>query len=100
MKYLVITLLLASCGFNGEQKITTNDSTQTVETAGEAYTYFVMRLEFIDQIEELCRDLEYNESLSESEYDKAVAQCTFDKMSAIEVDLSNLQDLINQNAGE
>lgn len=86
MKYLILLLLLftASCGFNGKQKVETNDSKQEVIISGESYNYVVVRLEFIKEMKELCAESLLSSNYeSEELYDKAVADCTFEHLSVL-----------------
>jgi hypothetical protein len=59
MKILLLLFpLLTSCGFWGIQKLETNDSKQEIIQDGESYTYIVVRLEFIEQVRQICEDSE------------------------------------------
>lgn len=94
---LLLPLLLASCGFNGNQKLETNDSKQQIEQTGTSYTYVVVRLEFIEQIRLLCLDANPLEDFtSESQQKKAVAQCTIDNMAILNINLAQVNDFTGQ----
>ena len=94
---LLLPLLLASCGFNGNQKLETNDSKQQIEQTGTSYTYVVVRLEFIEQIRLLCLDANPLEDFtSESQQKKAIAQCTIDNMAILNINLAQVDDFTGQ----
>lgn len=94
-------LLLTSCGFNGKQKLETNDAKQTVEQTGESYTYIVVRLEFIKEIKDLCLELNpVSDFEKEDERNKIVAQCTFDNLSLINISPTITQDFTNEYCQE
>lgn len=64
---------------------------------GDAYSYVVVRLEFIDQINKLCRDLTLSTDYPTTElYNQAVAQCTFDKLATINIDPTQVQTFQQQ----
>lgn len=95
MRFLLFTafLALSSCGVNGNQKLETNDSKQTIEQTGTSYTYVVVRLEFIEQIRQICLDAHPLEDYpTEAEQKKAVAQCTIDNMSILNINLAQVDD--------
>jgi hypothetical protein len=76
MRYLiVISLLISACGINGEQKFTQQ---------GDSNTNIKVVFEFINQVQRLC-EMETLDSDYESKalHDKAVAQCTFSRLSTI-----------------
>lgn len=92
MKYLLLicfTLTVVACGPQNHaieiDPIEIDDSIHTVE--GEAYTYVVVRFEFITNIENLCSNLhpsrEYTDQI---ERDRVVAQCVFDNLSILNID--------------
>jgi len=75
-----------SCGFNGDQKISTNDSMQ----------YIVIRLEPIQQFITLCQQSNLRSDFeSDTLYNKAVADCVFDKLELINA--AQLQAFQNAN---
>lgn len=78
---LTILMLLASCG-----KIKLSDSAHKVNVKAETTSYIIVRLEFIKDIKEMCRDIypEY-EYENAQERKKLVSQCTLDKMTLIDL---------------
>jgi hypothetical protein len=65
--FSIIIVLLASCGFNGSQKIITE---------GETTHRVVVTLEYLTQIKELCE-------VSAGPDPKAVADCTLDNLDVL-----------------
>lgn len=100
MKYWFLFLFVfgmgVGCGFNGDQRLTTNDSTQHILISGDAYSYIVVRLEFIQQINDLCRDANIqSDYATEALYKKAVADCTFHQLSILNIDPAKVKDFQN-----
>lgn len=94
---MIAILSLFGCGFNGNQKLETNDSKQQIEQTGTSYTYIVVRLEFIEQIRLLCLDANPIEDFTtESQRNKAVAQCTIDNMAILNINLEQVDDFTGQ----
>lgn len=93
MKYLILigAMVLTGCGINGEQKLTTNDSKQEVEILGEAFTYVVVRLEFIQQIKDLCIDKHSNSP--EELKPELIANCTFKNLNVISIDFNPIKQV-------
>lgn len=76
----VMIFLMAGCG----SVFKTNDSTQNVVQSGTSFEYVVVRLEFIQQIQQLCADsLLQTNYASFTLYKQAVADCTFTKLSSL-----------------
>jgi hypothetical protein len=102
MKYLLpILLLLTSCGFNGNQKLTTNDSEQRIVQEGESYTYIVLRLEFLEDIRKLCEDANLRSDFESDElYNQAVAQCTLDNLNLFNIDFGEAKDFADEYCRE
>lgn len=100
MKKLLLILLLTGCGLNGEQKITTNTQDQNVKFGGEAYTYVIFRLEFIEQVRQLCADKHLLSDYDSQElYKQAVANCTFDNLALINIDTGAITSFTDQYCG-
>jgi hypothetical protein len=77
---VVMVYLMAGCG----SVFKTNDSTQSVVQSGSSFSYVVVRLEFIQQIQQLCADsLLQTNYATFTLYKQAVASCTFDKLSSL-----------------
>lgn len=76
MKHLIIVLLIAGCGINGNQRVTLD---------GEATQYIQVNLGFISQIKQLCETL-HTEPV-------AVAECTLENIKVFDFDLSGAIDL-------
>lgn len=79
---LLLMLALDGCGFNGEQKLTTSDSTQHIVNSGTST--FAIQFSFISEMRQLCED-----SLAETAYASevartaAIADCTFEKLAIL-----------------
>lgn len=86
-KLLFILMCLTGCDYN----IKTNDSKQDVVQSGTSYTYVVVRLEFIQQVQQLCTDSLLASSYpSDVLYKQAVADCTFDKLASLNINTNTL----------
>lgn len=71
---IIILLFNTSCGFNGDQKLSTNNSTQTIS----------INFGFLTQIEGLCRDQLLRSSYTTDElYNQAVASCVFSNLTLL-----------------
>lgn len=67
--------LLVSCGFNGDQKLTTNDSNQNIN----------VNLTFIQQLITLCQQKLLPQDYQTTQlYNQAVANCVFTSVSSIQ----------------
>lgn len=72
---LILTLLIVNCGFNGDQRLT---------QGGTSDTNINIVFEFINQVENLCKmDTLQSDYPTQVLYNKAVADCTFSKLSTI-----------------
>lgn len=93
---ILLSLGLNGCGINGEQKVTTNDSKQEVTQSGESYTYVVVRLEFIEQINKVCTDANPIELFeTETLQRKAIADCTLKNMQVLNINLNQVSTFTN-----
>lgn len=93
-KLLLLSILIGILGCNS--KIETNDSRQDVVQSGESYSYIVVRLEFISEIKQLCQDLLLEtEFESEELYNQAVAQCTFEKLTILNINPTEITNFIS-----
>lgn len=80
---IFILFSLLSCG---KTKVEIPNTKHTAYVGGEIYNYVIVRLEFLRDIERLCGDLYLYEDFESPElYDQAVAQCTFDKISLLDL---------------
>lgn len=96
MKYIFLLLLLNSCGFNGTQKLETNDSTQIVRQDGTSFTYVIIRMEFLQQINQFCIDANpIDDFISESLQKKAIANCTLEHMNLLNISVPQVNDFNN-----
>lgn len=69
------------------------DSVHDVVQSGSSYTYVVIQLGFISELNQLCLDSLLPEDYeSERLYKKEVAQCTLDKLSIFNFDIGQIQD--------
>jgi hypothetical protein len=83
MKYLIMAILLVSCGQSSEVDV--KDSNHTI--GGETKSIITLELPFISQVNELCKDLYIERDYVSVEYWKqAVAKCTFDNISVLNID--------------
>lgn len=91
--YIVLFLLtLVSCN----SKIQTNDSRQDVVQSGESYAYVIVRLEFISDLKQLCQDSLLASNYESVElYNQAVAECTFEKLTILNVNPTQIGTFIS-----
>lgn len=90
-KLILIALALTGCG---SFDVNVPNSTQNVVQSGSSYAYIVVRLEFINEIKQLCQDLNNNVPDS-NERARLVADCTFERMSLLNFDFGALTDVQN-----
>lgn len=102
MRALVVAvLILAGCGFNGTQRVETSDSEQRIVQDGASYIYVVLRLEFIEQIRELCEDANPKESFtSAAQRRQAVAECTLDNLDIFNISVGQVDDFTGRYCQE
>jgi hypothetical protein len=80
---LVLLLFLLSCG---KTELEIPNTQQAVVVSGSSYNYVIVRLEFLRDIQALCNDLILESDYETNDlYRQAVAQCTFDKLSLLDV---------------
>lgn len=98
MKYtILLSLFLIGCGLNGTQKFDVSDSTQNVVQSGSSFTYVTIRLEFIQQVNDLCKaSLLESDYASEELYNKAVAECTFKNLAILNINPAQVTDFTSQ----
>lgn len=89
--YLTITAIILmffqNCGFNGNQKITQE---------GESITKLVLELGFIEDINLLCQQsINSNDFLDEEGYNQAVAECTLDNLSVLQLDINAIDEVVS-----
>jgi hypothetical protein len=83
VKYLLSLLFLISCG---ESTLKIEEPENPVLVDGDTYSYVIVRLEFIEEMRQLCEDsLLPNDYETEELYDQAVAQCTLDYLSILDI---------------
>lgn len=85
LKLLVLLSLLVSCG---KSSIEVEDSNHTATVEGEAFSYIIVKFDFITDIKSLCQDS--NPSIdfdSTVEHRRAVSDCTFDNLSILDTTL-------------
>jgi hypothetical protein len=96
-KLLGLVLFISACGFNGDQKISTNDSKQDINLHGEAFTYVIVRLEFIQQINDLCKNrFLKSDYLTEVLYNQAVADCTLTSLALFNISPTTIKTFQDQ----
>ena len=82
MRLLLLALLMTSCG-KQEHQVKVDDSNHSL--SGEAYTYMVVRFDFITDIKKLCSGLHPLKDFEDKiERNRAVSQCTFDNLSVLD----------------
>jgi hypothetical protein len=88
MKYLLpMMFLLMGCGgVNGTQHITQD---------GESFTYVIIRLEFIEQIRQMCQDsILLTDYPTEILWKQEVAKCTFKNLSLVNINPTQGNDFV------
>lgn len=89
LKIVLITLLITSCG---ESTIKIKEPKKPIKASisGEVYNYVIIKMEFITDIKQLCNDLYLpSDFASEDLYNQQISECTFDKLSIINLDALN-----------
>ncbi len=83
---LLAILLLTRCGWNGDQKLSTNDSTQIIS----------VQFQFVQQLIDLCAaDTLRSDYASDELYNKGKADCFFKSLSVLSA--TQLQSFTNKN---
>lgn len=93
--YKYIAFLFLSIGCSGGYTIYAPDTTHEIVQRGESYTYIVVRLEFLQDVKQLCEDLHFdipNPQLRR----QTVAECTFERLTLLNFDFSALYDVQDQ----
>jgi hypothetical protein len=91
--FILTTLFLSACGFNGTQKVETNDSEQKIIQEGSSFTYVIVRLEYLEDIKNLCIDANPSvDFATEEAQKKAIAECTLEHMNVLSIDLNQIDD--------
>jgi hypothetical protein len=97
----IVVVMLSACGLNGNQRFTANDSTHRVVQEGEGFIYVIIRLEFIDQIRELCEDLNPIEDYeSEANQKKAVAECALNGFTLFNLNLDLIGEFLDDKCDD
>ena len=98
MFLLLVYLIAFVLGFTGcNSKVETNDSKQEIIQSGTSYSYVIVRLEFISELKQLCQDsLLITDYANEALYNQAVAECTFEKLTILNVNPTEITTFINQ----
>ena len=86
---LISVMTLIGCG---DVKVKTEDSAHTATLSGSAYTYVIIRLEFIEQIKQLCQ-AKHNTIIDFAEFERTVAECTFQNLSILNIDMGAIRDV-------
>jgi hypothetical protein len=95
MKYLLLFLLLTACEV--KMKSDPVQSTSTVTQTGESYTYVVLRVEFIQQIKDLCTESHIRApGTSDQDYKKIVADCTLNNLNLFHISMPQTVDFISK----
>lgn len=82
---VVLALFLVSCG---DSTIKLEEPDNAIE--GETYSYVIIRAEFISEMRTLCEQSLATQSFETQELrNKEIADCTFDKLSFINIDAIN-----------
>lgn len=89
IKYIFLAILLpllCNCGINGEQKA-------TITQSGSSYTYVVVRLEYLQQIKDLCTEANPAVNFTSEELRRAaVSTCTLENMKLFEISVADVMD--------
>ena len=84
MKYLLTAILFLVVGCNSTLKTKTED--QKIVSSGESHNYVIVRLEFIEQIRQLCQDKLLQQDYETLElWKKAIADCTFNNLDIVNI---------------
>ncbi len=76
LSVVVAAMLISACGFNGDQKVSVNDSNHNIN----------INMTFINQLVGLCQDKNLQSDFATYElWKQAVANCVFDNMSILNV---------------
>lgn len=82
------TISIFGCGFNGNQKVTQD---------GQSYIYLVVKLDFIEQVRQLCQDSLLKTDYSTEElWKQAISQCTFKNLSFAGISTSQANNFSTQ----
>lgn len=92
-RLLVVSCLLAGC------QVDVTDSAHKVQQEGTSYTYVVVRLEFIEQVRQLCV-AKFNELPGGPERDREIANCTLENLQLLNVNFGQLEDFSQQYCQE
>lgn len=93
MRYIIMLLVLASC----EIKLKSDPVKQEVSQSGESRTYIVLRIEFIQQIKDLCLQSNIRpEGVDDIIYNKVVADCTLNNLDLFNISKPKTLDFIGQ----
>lgn len=101
---LLVAILLSNVGCGrfkvdiADPEVSIDDPTITVE--GGTENFFIVRLEFLSQLIELCGDLVLDEDYeSLARADQARAECVFDKLGLIQIPFDSFEDFDEEAEG-
>jgi len=94
LSLLIIAALATSCGINGEQKA-------TITQSGSSYTYVVVRLEYLQEIKDLCTEANPVSKFADVELQhSAIAQCTLENMKLFNISVDDVTKFANEYCNE
>lgn len=96
--FLAFIVIVIGCG-KQKHELKIDDSVHTGTISGEAKNRIIVEMQFIGEIKQLCKELHLQSDYSSKKlYKQAVAQCTFDNLAILNLDLNSdqLQNTINE----
>jgi hypothetical protein len=98
-KLIVLSIalnILSACEMKVKSDPIKTETAQIVQS-GESYTYIVIKLDFIEQIKQLCLDSNpQTDSTVETEYKKLIADCTLQHMNIFNISPVQTMDFIGK----
>jgi hypothetical protein len=96
MKYLILLIFLSACQVKLKSDPIKTENAHVIQS-GESYTYIVIKLDFIEQIKQLCLDSNPQpEGLPDRAYSQLIAKCTLDNMNLFNVSPVQTTNFIGQ----
>ena len=91
LKWATILSLFALVSCGGTEHTVSVEPPESDIVSGETYNYVIIRLEFLQDLERLCRSAILESDFDSAQlYEQAVSQCVFDNLSV--VDVANFQE--------
>jgi hypothetical protein len=96
MKYLMLLIFLSACQVKVKSDPIKTETAHIIQS-GESYTYIVIKLDFIEQIKQLCLDSNPQpEDLPDRAYSQLVAKCTLDHMNLFNISAPKTLDFVGK----